>query len=430
MCANTLKKLKSPRTASDGARIRPPLPHAWTSFRVRFAVVAVSLVAGLGVLGAVALKGQDRLRTTGHHLHVVGEQAALDNATWAYLMDFKWGLEGYVGTEDPAVRTQLGEVIEQRVALIDERLGEMHRRYAEGSDGARLAIAQELPYHELRAIWRRWAARPLRRGPAATRARERALAAIRTHGLLMTDSGEASTRGDDRIAEAAEAGAVTEYRETRRWLVAALVVLLAGGLAVIVWFGRSVVPAVERERAERRDAEEHAQLHADLTAALDDREAGTVLAAHLERRIPGATVALIGRPEDADALEVRAAVAPADALAARLTGFRARDCLAMRHGAAQETAPGDRLSGCQVCTKRAGATICQPLLAGDDAAGALVVTLDRGVSEPERRHIQESVERAGPVIAKLRDLVEARSRASTDSLTGTPNRRAFQDAAR
>ena len=390
--------------------------------------MALCVLAGVAALGAVALNGNARLRATSHRLHEVGSLAALDNATWAYLLAFKGDLEAYVSADDPAQRTQIGELIDERVALIDERLRRMHRRYADGSDGARLTFAQEQPYLELRRIWKSWAARPVRHGIDDSRAKARALAAIRTHGLLMADTGEASSRGDERVAEEAEAVARRQFHETRFRLLAALVALGIAGIALVAWFGRSVVPAIERERAERRDAEDQAQLHAELSAAIDEQEAAAVLAGHIERQVGGSSAVLVAPAEGRDALEVIAPRAPDERLAARVASARVRDCLAMRHGAPQVTTPGDLLPECGVCPKLSGSTVCQPLLCGDEATGSLRVTLDRPIRERERRLVQDSVTQAAPVIVKLRDLADARSRASTDSLTGTPNRRSFQDA--
>ena len=404
----------------------------WTGFRVRFALAAFCVLAGLVGLGAVALNGNSRLRATSHDMHAVGERAAMDNATWANLMDFKGGLEGYVGADEPELRAELGDLVEQRVALIDGRLAEMHRRYPEGTDGSRLTSAQELPYLELRRIWKRWQTRPLRRGAREERVKARTLAAIRDHGILMADSGEASSRGDELVAEEAEALAARQYASTRRMLLIALAGLACALLATLVWFARRVMPGIERERAEQRHALEQARLHARLRAATDDREASTVLADHLERQVPGAGVIVLTPTLDKVALEAHVPVAPRGPLGTRLADARPRDCLAMRHGATQATAPGDRLSllGCNVCGKLPGATTCHPLLSGDEAGGAVLVSLERPISEDERRKLGESVDQAAPVITSLRELAEARDRAATDALTGLPNRRAFEDAAR
>ena len=46
------------------------------------------------------------------------------------------------------------------------------------------------------------------------------------------------------------------------------------------------------------------------------------------------------------------------------------------------------------------------------------------------RAIEDSVGQAAPVLANLRNLAIAESRAATDGLTGLPNRRSFEDQLR
>jgi len=427
------RRIKRARRRADPPPIGPPAPPSrLRGFRLGFALVVLCSLVGLAALGGVALHGNAGVRAASHQLHDVGGRAALDNATWAYLMDFKGGLAGFVGTDDPALRDELGDLVEQRVELIDRRLAIMHRRYPDGTDGSRLTSAQELPYRQLHEIWRRWSARPLRSGPREDRVRARALVAIRAHGTLMADSGEASSRGDERVAEEAEALAALQFRETRVRLIVALLTLLAAGAALAVWFGRSVVPAIERERAERRDAADQALLHTVLRPARDGREAGAALASHLSRHLPGAGIVVLVGGSGQDSLETLGSEGADPVLTTRLETARARDCLALRHGLAQESAAGDRLSltGCGVCGKLPGATACVPLRAGSEATGSVLVHSSRPIGADERRRLHRSAEHAAPVITNLRELADARSRAATDALTGLPNRRAFEDTAR
>jgi diguanylate cyclase (GGDEF)-like protein len=59
--------------------------------------------------------------------------------------------------------------------------------------------------------------------------------------------------------------------------------------------------------------------------------------------------------------------------------------------------------------------------------GSVLVEHPSSLSDEEERRIRESVNHSAPVLANLRNLAIAEQRASTDSLTGLPNRRAIQE---
>jgi diguanylate cyclase (GGDEF)-like protein len=111
-----------------------------------------------------------------------------------------------------------------------------------------------------------------------------------------------------------------------------------------------------------------------------------------------------------------------------LVGAEPTACVAVRlarshRGDVDET----RLLACTVCGKAAGRTACQPLLVGGRVIGSVLVEHATPLRDQDERRLTESVAQAAPVLANLRNLAMAERQASTDALTGLPNRRAVQD---
>jgi diguanylate cyclase (GGDEF)-like protein len=71
--------------------------------------------------------------------------------------------------------------------------------------------------------------------------------------------------------------------------------------------------------------------------------------------------------------------------------------------------------------------MCEPLLVGGEVIGSVIVTGEGRLDGAARRRIDESVSQAAPVLANLRNLAIAETRAATDVLTGLPNKRALDD---
>jgi diguanylate cyclase (GGDEF)-like protein len=67
------------------------------------------------------------------------------------------------------------------------------------------------------------------------------------------------------------------------------------------------------------------------------------------------------------------------------------------------------------------------LLVGGEVIGSVVVTAEANLGDAAHRRIDESVTQAAPVLANLRNLAIAETRAETDALTGLPNKRALDD---
>jgi diguanylate cyclase (GGDEF)-like protein len=68
-----------------------------------------------------------------------------------------------------------------------------------------------------------------------------------------------------------------------------------------------------------------------------------------------------------------------------------------------------------------------PALVGGEVIGSILVQHRRPLGKEEWRHAVESISQTAPSLANLRTLAMAESRASTDALTGLPNRRTLDD---
>jgi diguanylate cyclase (GGDEF)-like protein len=86
----------------------------------------------------------------------------------------------------------------------------------------------------------------------------------------------------------------------------------------------------------------------------------------------------------------------------------------------------DSLSACEVCGKLPGDVACEPLLVGGKVIGSVLVT--GGTITPDTlTQVRAAVDQAAPIIANQRSLSVARLRATSDALTGLPNRRAADE---
>ena len=112
-------------------------------------------------------------------------------------------------------------------------------------------------------------------------------------------------------------------------------------------------------------------------------------------------------------------------LALSLGSVEPRSCLAIRLGTPQTCDPNQPSTVlCELCGHR-GYAICEPLVAGGEVTGSMLITHPQPLSGSQRRTIEDTVAYTTPVLASLRNLQLAQSRAETDSLTDLPNRRAL-----
>lgn len=198
--------------------------------------------------------------------------------------------------------------------------------------------------------------------------------------------------------------------------------LLVGGLALLA-LRRSTL-------RERRYNQAQAELASALQSAGDEGEADRLLKRHLERQLGGeATVTVLRRSGSGSGDGLRAGTPPAagSPLAVALADGRPRECLAVRRGSAHSQGAEEPLVLCDLCG-RSGPATCRPLLVGDGIIGSVLIEDPAGRGGSDERVVTDSLSQAAPILSGLRTLALAQSRATTDALTGLPNRWALQDA--
>jgi diguanylate cyclase (GGDEF)-like protein len=202
------------------------------------------------------------------------------------------------------------------------------------------------------------------------------------------------------------------------------VALLAIGIGVLL-----LLRDVRRIRRSLEPGRDQAEFIDTLQIASDEDEAHRLLQRHLERTLAPATAVVLNSNNSADRLEAATALPVASPLAATLRGAEPRSCLAVRSGRTH-TESGSRpaLLPCPVCGPCQGVSSCVPLVVGGTVIGSVLLIRPAGYPVADELRIRESVSQAAPVLANLRNLAIAEIRASTDSLTGLPNKRAVADA--
>jgi diguanylate cyclase (GGDEF)-like protein len=211
--------------------------------------------------------------------------------------------------------------------------------------------------------------------------------------------------------------------------------LLFGAIAFL-FFRRQRRTALAREGEQERHAaveaafvDSQARFGEALQVAQDQSEAHLLLKRHLEERIPGSSVVVLNRNNSANRLEPSEQLSEDDPLAKALAHAEPRSCLAVRLSRHYERGSGEaEILPCDLCGSLESCSTCQPLLVGGEVIGSVLVEHRSPLDSNQRRQCDESVTKAAPVLANLRNLSIAQRQAVTDSLTGLPNKRAFDDA--
>lgn len=238
-----------------------------------------------------------------------------------------------------------------------------------------------------------------------------------------------------RIANTDYQRLIDERREAREaglaWLSAGVV------LALAVFFALLGAVVLRRQRqarraARRREAAYVARQHdlgTGLQVARSEEEAHEVLSRHLELSVPGSDAAVLTRNNSENRLLLATDVPDDSPLTDRVADAEPRACLAVRLASRRHEgdAAAPSVLRCEVCGGLEGQADCSPLIVGGEVIGAALIRHPDPLTERQDRAVEESVAQAAPVLANLRNLALAESRAATDGLTGLPNRRSFEE---
>ena len=387
----------------------------------------VSLIALFGTLlvVAVAVIGILGIRSATYHGQVIagGElDTAVATNQLAREMDAAYGAgEGALRAADPSTRSRLlGTLDTTLLPGIDVQLFSLEQLHAgDGTPPAERA--------DLELFIRQWdAVRDLLSAPGLTAQPPAARAALADQltaayqpvsahldRLVRTQLSDASA---DHAAASATADRTTDL----------ILGTAAAGIAMAWFFLWSEFRRLRRSLQPGRDQAEFADT---LQLANGEEEAHQLLQRHLERTLPATAAVVLNRNNSADRLEAVTPLPPGSPLAGTLRGAEPRSCLAVRSGRTH-TENGGRppLLSCPVCAPLPGASSCVPLTVGGEVIGSVLLSLPAPYSAAEEQRIRESVSQAAPVLANLRNLAVAETRAATDGLTGLPNQRAVTDA--
>jgi diguanylate cyclase (GGDEF)-like protein len=222
----------------------------------------------------------------------------------------------------------------------------------------------------------------------------------------------------------------------RSELAAAGLISVAVIIGLGLLFGGVGYLAIERQAAgehrRRGRARAYRQSQAEFTETMqimrDEDEAYALVKQHLERSIPRASVVVLSRNNSADRLTAATRLPEQSRLAAALVDAQPESCLSVRLAREYRRGEGaDPLLSCGICGLAAGEITCVPSLVSGEVIGSVLVEHPTALDAEQRDRVSESVAQAAPVLANLRNLAIAETRAATDALTGLPNQRACQD---
>jgi diguanylate cyclase (GGDEF)-like protein len=189
--------------------------------------------------------------------------------------------------------------------------------------------------------------------------------------------------------------------------------------------GRALNEMVEQRQRLSEHEQSQAEFLDTLQIAESEKEAQQIVARHLERAVPGSAVLVLPHhnPEGPVTTED-----PDGDPAQRLASERAPACLALRSGRTHREGFGDApLIHCDVCSGSGAGSLCEPFVVGGQVIGSALITYPEQLDVDAAGRVRRTVTQAAPMLANLRNLALAEFRASNDSLTGLPNKRAAED---
>jgi diguanylate cyclase (GGDEF)-like protein len=267
---------------------------------------------------------------------------------------------------------------------------------------------------------------------------EREIARLRADPDAVTSIPETAARKRvfDRIrAVNAEVQAKLKEQKDRELAAAGrLSIGLVLGISLLFGLvGFITIERAARTARRRRESDERYRLgQTEFTEMMqvmrDEVQAYGLVKTHLERTIAGGVVTILNRNNSDNRLAAATPVPAGSPLGVRLTGAGPDDCLAVRLARSYEQGHAyDPLVACAICAGTAEEVTCVPSLVGGEVIGAVLVQSEQPIEAHHRDRVTESVAQAGPVLANMRMLAIAETRAATDALTGLPNARSCGD---
>lgn len=224
-------------------------------------------------------------------------------------------------------------------------------------------------------------------------------------------------------------------RDIDRQLGLAATLALRTVLGLSLLFGAINYFVIERQALRNRRHEKHElrarQAQAEFTETMqvmrDEGEAYRLVKRYLERSIDGTRVTVLNRNNSDNRVTAATSLAGDDGLREALKSAVPESCLAIRLGRTFERHGNDEpLLSCELCAA-ALAVVCVPSLVSGDVIGAVQVRHDESLERETIERMVTTVAQSAPVLANLRSLAIAETRAATDALTGLPNARACHD---
>jgi diguanylate cyclase (GGDEF)-like protein len=375
---------------------------------VSYLLVAVAVVTAV-LLGAFTLQRSEALRAG----------ASSNSAVLALtaLLDQETGVRGYLYTGDAVF---LQPYLSGQASYAQQSLL-VTRASAGNATTVRLAAQEDA----IAVGWEKWAS-----AVVAARSLDSVTPLDATQGQLAGKQ----QMDNFRAANSALRASLNDRRNAllRRtgFIWTAIVVAVAGvfalfGFVTVRRGSRQRIAQVESEVAYRR----RQAVFSDLIQAVDsEEEAHLLVQRHLRRSISGADVTVLSRNNSDNRLMATTPLDPNSVLAACLGSAEPRSCLSIRLGRPHEDGTDhDELISCPICSRLDGTATCRPLLVSGKVIGTVLIQHSRAFEESELRSVTDSVAQAAPVLANLKTIAIAENRASTDALTGLPNRRAMND---
>jgi diguanylate cyclase (GGDEF)-like protein len=213
--------------------------------------------------------------------------------------------------------------------------------------------------------------------------------------------------------------------------VLAMLGAAAWGFALLRNARRRAALSAEQKRLQNEDRAHRAmqeEFVRALQGARSEREAQRMLKRQLERTLADSSATVLNRNNSANRLEAVTAIPASSALSETVQEAEPEDCLAVRFGQPNERPAGaSPLLACELCGALEGSVTCVPSLVGGEVIGSVLVETPDPLDDAGEGRLSAAVANAAPVLASMRNLKLAETRAATDALTGLPNRRSAEE---